>query len=358
VTRTVTLQTIADEIGVSRATVSNAYNRPDQLSAGLRERILAAATRLGYPGPDPAARMLRTGRRGAIGLLFSEDLRTVFDDPDSALFIRGVTEAATDAGTVLTLIPVPVGVDPATSGVASSAVDGYLVFSVPDDHPALAMVLEQQVPIVLVDEPDLGRHHSFVGIDDRAGARAAAAHIVALGHSRIGAIVMRLGHRDQPGPVASREIGQSTIRIVRERWAGYTDELEAAEIATDTVPVWEAGANDPDRGRDAAFDLLTAHPEITALLCFSDQLAIGASQGAAALGRRVPEDVSIVGFDDIPRATTWDPPLTTVSQPLVDKGRVAAELLMEGTRTGRARRVDLPIGLVVRESTAPPTTPS
>jgi DNA-binding LacI/PurR family transcriptional regulator len=100
--------------------------------------------------------------------------------------------------------------------------------------------------------------------------------------------------------------------------------------------------------------LLEAHPEITGLLCYSDQIAIGASQAAARSGRRVPADLSLVGFDDVPRAATWDPPLTTVRQPLVDKGRVAADLLLELIDGRPARRIELPIELVVRGSSGHP----
>ena len=134
-TERVTLQTIADHLGVSRTTVSNAYNRPDQLGDELRDSILAAAAQLGYRGPDAVARMLRTGRVGAIGLLFTEDLRFVFTDPDTTRFMQGVAETSALAGTGLTLLPVPDGLDVGDSAVPSAAVDGYLVFSVVEGHP-------------------------------------------------------------------------------------------------------------------------------------------------------------------------------------------------------------------------------
>ena len=105
----VTLQTVADRVGVSRTTVSNAYNRPNELGAALRERILQAAAELGYRGPDAAARMLRSGHMGAIGLLFTEDLRFVFTDPDTTSFMQGVAETSALSGTGLTLLPAPAG---------------------------------------------------------------------------------------------------------------------------------------------------------------------------------------------------------------------------------------------------------
>ncbi len=110
--RRATLQTIADAVGVSRSTVSNAYNRPDQLNPALRERILAVARELGYPGPDPAARRLRTGQAGAVGLLFTEALAYAFTDPAAVAFLEGLAHRAEAAGTALLLVPSPPGADP------------------------------------------------------------------------------------------------------------------------------------------------------------------------------------------------------------------------------------------------------
>jgi len=352
--RRVTLQTIADQLAVSRTTVSNAYNRPDQLTAELRRKILETADELGYGGPDAAARMLRTGTTRTIGLLFTEDLRYVFNDPNTTLFMRGVAETSALAGTGLTLLPVPAGMAIEDTALGATPADGYLVFSAADAHPAVRAVLRHGVPVVIVDEPDLGTATSFVGIDDRQGGRLAADHLTALGHRQVAVLVHRLGPEARRRPVTAEQLGSADLRIVRERVGGLFDGLIAAGFDTAAVAIWEAGDNDPDVGRDATTELLTARPETTALFCTTDQLAIGATQAAAALGRDVPTDLSVVGFDDVPRAATWKPALTTIRQPLAEKGRVAAELLLDQVRTGVRRRVDLPIELIVRQSTAPP----
>jgi len=130
--------------------------------------------------------------------------------------------------------------------------------------------------------------------------------------------------------------------------------LVDAGLDPDRMVIWEAGANDPDAARRAAAEMLAANPDLTAVLGFTDQLAIGIAQAAGRLGLRVPEDLSVVGFDDVPRASTWDPPLTTVRQPLVDKGRVAADLLLRQIADGGTARVELPIDLIVRGSTSAP----
>jgi len=349
----VTLQTIADRLGVSRTTVSNAYNRPDQLTPVLRDQILSVAEELGYRGPDATARMLRTGRIGAIGLVFTEDLTRVFSDPDTTLFIRGVAEATARSGMGMTMLPVPPLTDLEATALRSAPVDGYVVYSVADDHPALDVVLGRGVPVVVIDEPDLGSRTSFVGIDDREGARLAAEHLVALGHRRVGILLHRLRIETSPGPVTNDVIDEATVRVARERTAGYRLGLAAGGIDCATVPVWEAGGNDPDSARTATAALLRAHPEITGVLCSTDQVAIGAVQAILRSGRTVPGDVSVVGFDDVPRAATWEPSLTTIRQPLLDKGRLAAELLNDAIESGASKRVQLPIELIVRSSTGP-----
>ncbi len=348
--RHVTLQTIADELGVSRTTVSNAYNRPDELSQSLRVRILATANRLGYRGPNAAARMLRTGRMGTIGLVFTDDLRFVFSDPDTTGFMRGVAETTASSATGLSLLPIPSDTDPVDTALATAPVDGYLVFSVAAVHPALELVLGAGVPVVVVDEPDLGDATSFVGIDDREGARMAADHLIVLGHRHIACLVHRTTTEPVAGHLDASGVTDATIRVSRIRLEAYSERLAEAGLAP--VAMWEAAGTDPDAGHAATCELLAAHPETTALLCTTDQIALGAIRAAATLGLAIPDDLSIVGFDDIPAASTSSPALTTIRQPIVDKGRVAAELLIEQIDSGIRRRIELPIGLIVRGSTA------
>lgn len=346
----VTLQTLAEHLGVSRTTVSNAYNRPEQLSDELRQRILDTATELGYRGPDATARMLRTGRHDTIGVLFTEDLRFVFSDPDTTSFLEGVAKASTGEGTGVLLLPSPAGMAVAQTPLAHAAVDGFIVFSAPDDHPAVAEVMARGLPLVLVDEPDLGAGASFLGIDDERGATLLARHLYDLGHRRVGVVTFPMSANREVvvGPRTVDEARRSAVRVVRARTAGILD-------AGIEPIIHSARANDPDAGRDAALDLLRENTDLTAVIGLSDQLAIGVTQAAARLGLDVPGDLSVVGFDDIPRAVTWDVPLTTIRQPLVDKGRRAAELLhelIEGRHPEPVRET-LPIELIVRSSSGP-----
>jgi len=153
--RPATLASLAAELGVSRTTVSNAYNRPDQLSADLRERVLATAKRMGYAGPDPVARSLRTRKAGAVGLVITEPLTYSFSDPAALNFVAGLAETCEEAGQGLLLVAVGPGrtVSEGSSAVLSAGVDGFVVYAAADDDPYLQLVLDRRLPVVVVDQP-------------------------------------------------------------------------------------------------------------------------------------------------------------------------------------------------------------
>ncbi len=347
-----TLQTIADALGVSRTTVSNAYNRPNQLNPELRRKVLETAAALGYAGPDPAARRLRSGRSEAIGLLFCDTLSRAFADPAAMLFLQGLVGQTEPAGLPLLLLagPQPDGGD-VVGAVREAVVDSFVVYSLPDDHPQVNAALERRVPVVVVDEPRLpGR--SFIGVDDRGGARRAAEHLVQLGHRRFGVISLRVIDDDHPGGRLDPErFAAGTYTITRERLEGYREGLEAAGMDWSAVPVEERPASSVAAGAVAARALLAEEPRPTAILASSDLLAFGVLGVARELGIDVPGELSVVGFDDIPGAAYSAPPLTTVRQPLQEKGVAAARVVLE--RPAEPADIVLPTELVVRESTGP-----
>jgi DNA-binding LacI/PurR family transcriptional regulator len=350
VARKVTLQTIAEHLGVSRTTVSNAYNRPDQLAPELRERVLATAAQLGYTGPDPAARRLRSGGREAIGLLFTESLAYAFIDPGAVLFLQGFARAAEEAGTAMLILP---GFAPPRRGgedrvaVREAVVSGFCAYSLPVDDPDLAAAIERRLPLVIVDEPRTGEH-TFVGIDDRAGARLAAEHVAALGHRRIGAVSFRTTDDNYAGPLTPEREAAATYPVTAARLAGWRDGLEVAGISWADVVKEERVLNAREDGAAGLRALLARDSGITAVLCSTDQLALGVMAAAADAGR--PE-LSLVGFDDIPAAAARD--LTTVRQPLLEKGLTAGRLLLEPPEDPAAREIILPVELVPRGSTRP-----
>ncbi|AXH00142.1 LacI family DNA-binding transcriptional regulator [Deinococcus wulumuqiensis] len=354
-----TLRDVARAVGVSVATVSNAYNRPDQLSAELRGKVLAAARDLGYPGPDPLARSLRRGKTGVIGLVYDAPLEYAFADPAAALFLGSLSRSLRAEGLNLLLLSAPG--DPAP--VRSASVDGLILYCASEGSDLLGAVLERGLPTVLVDQraqPGAVR----VGIDDAGGARAAAEHLAVLGHRDIGVLCLELGPQKPGGseasavrkeeatpggPVSPAREAQVTYHTTAERLRGYR-----AGAAGLTLWPYECAQNTAADGEAQALALLGAHPEVTALLCMSDVLAQGAAQAAQVLGRRIPEDLSLVGYDDVPLSAALG--LTTVWQPTAEKGRRVGEALLaqlSGTPNPEQRESDLlPTRLVVRGSTA------
>jgi DNA-binding LacI/PurR family transcriptional regulator len=350
----VTLQTLADRLGVSRTTVSNAYNRPDQLAPELRERILATAAELGYTGPDPAARRLRSGGREAVGLLFTEALPYAFDDPPAILFLQGFSRAVEEAGLPLLILPSLRDREGGAEPVRDAVVGGFCLYSLPENSPGVVAAIERRLPIVVVDEPR-SPGLSFVGIDDRGGARMAAEHLTRLGHRRIGIVSFRTVDDGYAGPLTpEREAGAAgAYTVTRDRLAGWRDGIEAAGLDWADMPKQEVVLNSVEEGAGGMRAVLERDPSITAVLCSSDQLALGALKAAPEAGRVVPWDLSVVGFDDTPTAARAQPPLTTVRQPLLEKGLTAGRLLVDDAGP-EPREVILPVELVVRGSTARP----
>ncbi len=344
----VTLQTIADRLGVSRMTVSNAFSRPDQLSAELRDKIMAAADELGYVGPDPAARALATGSAGTVGVLLTDTLSYAFEDEFAARFLAGIAEELAPPGLALTLLT--------SSGPAGSVqardvpMDGALIYSCDETSSALSWLKRRNLPLVLVDQAP-STEYSSVNIDDRRGAQLAAQHVVELGHRNIAVVTSNVA-----GPVGLIEdpTNLGGGHTIRQRMAGWLEVLAEAGIDPTVVQVREYGA---DAGGNVAELLFGLPDRPTAVLCYSDATAYGVVRAASRLGVSVPDDLSVVGFDDVPLASRMTPPLTTVRQDGAAKGRAAAAMLVAaiardrtGSDTPLEQRV-LPVELVIRAST-------
>ena len=343
---------MADRVGVSRATVSNAYNRPDQLSPDLRARILAAAQELGYAGPDPAARGLRRGRTGTVGILLGEPLDYAFTDPAAVLFLEGLAGALpATLGSNLLVIPSPPGADP-SAAVRDAVVDAFVAYCIGDGHPTLRAALDRRVPTVLIEGPSTPGA-SAVDIDQREGGRLAAEHVARLGHRRVGILADRLNLDGFAGWVTEERLATATEPVTRDRVLGFREGLAAGGVDPLSAPIHE-GANIRAEALQRARAMLAEQPDLTAIVAGSDVLALAVLDAAAEAGRDVPGDLSVTGFDDIPAAGQARPPLTTVRQSLGDKGRAAVTLLADLVGGGEPRQIVLPLELIVRESTAPP----
>jgi DNA-binding LacI/PurR family transcriptional regulator len=357
--RRATLASLAAELQVSRTTVSNAYNRPDQLSAELRERVLSTAKRLGYPGPDPVARSLRTRKAGAVGLMITEPLNYSFSDPAALDFVAGLAESCEAAGQGLLLVAIGPNrsLSDGSAAVLAAGVDGFVVYSASDDDPYLPLVLQRHLPVVIVDQPKDVPGTSRVGIDDRAAMRRLAEHVLELGHRHIGLLTMRL-RRDWPnnrvGPALADpdRVRDPHFHVQSERILGVYDALAAAGLDPAALTVVESYEHLPTSGGAGADVALEANPHITALMCTADVLALSAMDRLRARGVYVPGQMTVTGFDGVPEALSRG--LTTVKQPSIEKGRRAGELLHNPPRSGLAVVDVLETELVRGRTSGPP----
>jgi DNA-binding LacI/PurR family transcriptional regulator len=208
------------------------------------------------------------------------------------------------------------------------------------------------VPSVVVDQPVGLSGVDFVGLDDRAAAAELGRHLGELGHRRVGVVANRLGtdRNDGPADVARQE--RSPYPVVKARLNGLADGLGEFGVDWATVPVEERFDNSSAAGEAAATAILERHPELTALACSTDVFALATLAAAGRRGMRAPRDLSVTGFDDVPEAAAAS--LTTVHQPMLDKGRVAGQFLLDEGERSSARRLLLPTQLVIRNSTGKP----
>jgi DNA-binding LacI/PurR family transcriptional regulator len=342
----VTLQTIADEVGVSRMTVSNAFSRPDQLSEELRTKILAKAADLGYVGPDPTARSLARRKAGTVGILLTDSLAYAFDDEIAAGLVVAIAGEVTPTGSAITLLTSADGDEfvPARD----VALDGALVYSCSDDSAAIDWLIKRQLPLVFIDQHPRPGYDS-VNIDDREGARLAAQHVIDLGHRRIAIATASYG----PDGGELDDPFDTNNAVSEQRLLGWFDAIRGAGLDAAVVQFGDDGDTSNDA---AARALLDREPRPTAVVCISDVVAICVVRAAQERGLRVPDDLSVVGFDGSQLAALTQPPLTTVRQDVGAKGRAAAAALLDRIAgvTDPPRRIKLPVELLIGASTAPP----
>ena len=262
----VTLQTVADKVGVSRMTVSNAFSRPDQLSDELRKKILAAAEELGYWGPDPSGRALARGRSGAVGVMLTDSLQHAFTDQFATVLMAAIAGELAPTGLALTLLT---AVNPGEALAARDvALDGAMVFSCSDSLVSVDWLRRRRLPMVFIDQephPD----DTCVNIDEAGGARAAVEHLVGLGHTRIAVLTAHHGEPMGPLPIPTLEHATYTTRT---RTMAYVDAL--VEHGIEPIVV-NAGRTNADAGAAASEALLSGAERPTALLCFADVIAAG-----------------------------------------------------------------------------------
>jgi DNA-binding LacI/PurR family transcriptional regulator len=337
----VTLKTIAQAVGVSPSTVSNAYNKPGQLSESLRERIFAVADELGYAGPDATGRALRSGRAGAIGVLFTDRLSYAFSDPFAVGFLAGVSTEVEQTATSLLLMPVSTPDDePAAQAVRQAAIDGAVVFCVDKGHPALATLQARNIPMASTNRSD-DPSARWVAIDEYAAASMVGAHLAKLGHRDIVVLV----DTNRPAGQRADRVTEVTCTDCSLRVEGLMSELPKGA----RVRIVSGGHNAIASGRTAAEFVLDTHDRPTAIVGLSDVLALGAIDAMKTRGLTPGRDISVTGFDDVPAADTAG--LTTIRQPITEKGRLATRQVLDPESLDP--QILLPTELIVRSSTGP-----
>jgi DNA-binding LacI/PurR family transcriptional regulator len=332
---------VAARAGVSLMTVSYSYNDPDRVSAELRERVLKAAAALGYGGPDPRARSLRSGAERTLGVVLGERLNYAFDDPQAVQFLAGIAEVCAEHGLGLTILPIS-GSDADVRRVRDAAVDGFVLWTTSDDDPVLEAVAATRRPAAIQGGPERDGI-TLVTPDDRAAARAIAT--CAFQTARQPAVVSFPLDRERIGAtVHGGDLAPAAFPVTRHRLDGFRD--AAADLGVDwsTMPVAICPVNDAGTAEAAARTLLEAGCD--AIAAMSDQQALGALRAAEQLGRPVPDAVAITGWDDSQTAHAHD--LTSVAQSLRAQGRACAEAAL-----GRAPKRETFDGweVVVRGST-------
>ena len=328
-----TLDTVAAEAGVSRATVSRVINGSPRVSPEVKTAVESAIAALGYV-PNRAARSLAMRRTDSIALVMREPDATVLNDPYLGNIIIATSQTLIGTGVQLVLVNAQNTAEHAQLAdyVRSGHVDGVLLASMHDDDPLPRVLVEAGIPTVVGGRP---AHPvpglSYVDVDNVGGAQLAAERLLSSGRRRTATIA---GPQDMTAGI--------------DRLTGYRQALAAANRKADRVA---HGDFTRESGQQAMAALLDRHPDIDGVFAANDLMAIGALRALRDAGRRVPDDVAVVGYDDIEMARHTEPPLTTIHQPIVDQARTMTELLL--TQIGGDPVPDpvvLPTELVERES--------
>jgi len=338
---------VAREAGVSKTAVSFAFNSPERLNAETASRIREVAEAIGYRHPSSERVFARKGSM-TVGLLTPQVLSVVFGNPFFAELCAGLA-AQTDAAGYGLLFVSPLH-GSLVRAIGRATVDGFVAVGLSEDHPEVEQIRRAGFPMVLVDGAALPEHAS-VESNDEVGARAAARHLLSLGHRDI--VVIGMEPPNMPG-LFEYSAGP-TESVAWRRLTGYRQGLEMGGVRLRDERIVVAPAS--FEGGLAAFRRVWEDGlRPTAVLAMGDVMAMGVMWAAREVGLRVPEDLSIVGFDDLDVTPHSNPPLTTVHQPIRQKGEEAARLLLRAISNPDAERPEhkvLDTRLIIRGSTAP-----
>lgn len=331
-----TLQDVAKLAGVSTATVSKVLSNTPYFTESTRNKVLLAVKELNY-APNLPARALASGKTEIVAVVFPFMNDPLFTDPFVLYMLQGIESECHARGYNLLLSTPRLTADGPDDHylrlVQGRSLDGIIAL----DNVPLASVL-QPVQSLGIPCVAIGYHPAkhYVRTDDYDGGLQLMQHILELGHRQIGII----------------SVPQSLNFSINYRLQGLTAAAEDAGINFDDLPIIESDFS-VSGGAAAAANLLEQSPELTAIICLNDRMAMGAIQHIHQSGRRVPEDISVIGYDDIPTSAGFSPPLTTVNNQAPMLGQQAAKMLFELLDGKEVESVLLPIQLIQRQSTLP-----
>lgn len=340
-----TIRDIAERAGVSKTTVSFALNDPSRISAETCKKVMAVVDELGYV-PDPVARTLTTKRLGALGLLLPQPITEALRNPYLCEIIRGIGEECEKNELSLAMLP------PVRGRVIEAArrafVDGLITIGVGPGHEVVELLTRRHIPFVTIDGAESAETVN-VGIDDEAAAYDLMRKVLELGHRRVAVLSLR--------PEAIGLEGECSSLVRDLRLEGFSRALAEVGLGRDSPGVLVVPTEGSlEGGQEAAARLLSdpgAAP--TVIVAMADVVALGVYDACAEMGLRIPEDLSVAGFDDIPGSRNARPPLTTVRQPGREKGSVAAALVVSLLSGGTAAHGRLATELLLRGSLASPS---
>jgi DNA-binding LacI/PurR family transcriptional regulator len=285
--------------------------------------VRAAARRLGYPGPHPAARSLRRGRAGNLGVVLGERLTYAFDDPQAARFLAGVADVCAAEGVGLTLVPIT-GAPSDAERVAVAVVDGFVVWTTSDDDPVLEAVAASGLPAAVHAGP-ARPGLPVVGIDDRAAA-AAIGRVAFAGARRAVVLSFPTDRARRRQLLAGPAVGEVRFPVTRHRWEGFRQAWQETGHPLARLRVAVCPVNDSAQGEAFAAELFAGRGAPDAIAAMSDELALGALRAATRAGLAVPGAVAVTGWDDSDVAAQAG--LTTLAQSLRDQGARCARLAL------------------------------
>lgn len=343
----ITIKDIAERAGVSKTTVSFAFNDPDKISKETCARVREIAAELGYV-PDPVARTLTTKSIGAIGLLLPQPMHEALRNPYLTELLQGIGAACLERDFSLLIVPPLKG--RLMDAARRALVDGLLAIGVGPGHSVVELFRKRHIPLVTIDGgPAAGM--SNVGIDDEAAAYGLMRHVLDGGHRRIAIVELESETYNEPEERSS---------MARDsRMAGFSRALSerGLDLRAPGVGI-HAAACSIRGGTEAARRLLTGPDRPSVVVAMADIVAFGFYEVCAELGLRIPEDLSVVAFDDIEMSALLAPGLTTVRQPGYKKGYEAGRVLLSMVNGGPPERITMESVLVQRSSFRPLAAPS